>query len=207
MITSSQTLTPPTGAKYVRVRGCGGGASGGATPTTNASSVAIASAGGSGAYAEGIFPVNFASIVVTIGSGGAAPAAGANPGNKGGATSFGALMSIPGGNAGAAGTLSSTTTIYTTPAAQTSSPTGGNIVSKSGSGSSQTFTYDKTNFFAPDAPGGMMGSGGKTFPTGGNGLSGQGKGSGGGAAVSGLNMPAFSGGAGMPGCLIVEWLA
>lgn len=207
VVTSTQEITPPAGAKTVRVRGCGGGASGGGTPATNSSSVAIASAGGAGAYAESVFDVTFSSIVVTIGAGGVSAGPGANAGRSGGASYFGSLLSIPGGNPGVGGTLSSSNTIFTATAGQTANPTGGNVISIPGAGSVQPFTYDKTNFFAMSGANSPIGVGGKTYPTGGNGNRGSGYGSGGGAAVGGLNMSAFSGGDGTDGVFILEWYA
>lgn len=94
------TYTPTPGTKFVTVRLIGGGAGGAGAAATSASQFAVGGGGGGGAYSEGRFTIAQigASQVVTIGAGGA----GGNVGNggPGGTSSFGLLMTCPGGSAG-----------------------------------------------------------------------------------------------------------
>ena len=94
------TYTPDAGTNQVIVEAVGSGAgSGGAVATSTAQS-SIGSGGGAGSYGKELFTTGFSGVTVTVASGGAAGAAGA-AGTAGGTTSFGTLISCPGGLAGA----------------------------------------------------------------------------------------------------------
>lgn len=91
---------PSALAASIRVKGQGaGGASAGAT-NPSAGNVSLGAPGKSGAYGESIFPISAigAGVVVAVGLGGAPVNAAA--GNTGGTTSFGALLTCPGGTGG-----------------------------------------------------------------------------------------------------------
>ena len=86
----------------VEVQGAGGG--GGGSATTSTGQASISSSGSAGTYAK----VRYTSVstqTVTIATGGAAGTGGASPtaGGTPSATSFGSLVSCPGGIGGAAG--------------------------------------------------------------------------------------------------------
>jgi len=98
--TSSGTYTPTPGTTKVVVEAQGGGASGGGSAATTSTTGSGASGGGAGAYAKALITSGFAGIAVTVGSGGAAPAAGANDGSDGGNSSFGTLVVAGGGKHG-----------------------------------------------------------------------------------------------------------
>jgi len=90
----------------------GGGGGGGGTPTTS-SNTASAGGGGAGAYAEkiDISVTPNTAYTYAIGAGGAGGAAGTNPGQSGGDTTFtiGSLtITAPGGSGGAGGVAAST---------------------------------------------------------------------------------------------------
>jgi hypothetical protein len=200
VITASGTWTKPANCRAIRYRGCGGGGSGGSVSGV-ASQVGAASGGAAGGEFEGWLDVTaIASIAVTIGAGGAASAAGANNGNAGGNTVFGAHATGnggPGGIAQAAGTALG----VTAPAAGgtatgsdnpvTGAPSGGGIrlsgtVGRSGSGASGSFG---------------TGGAGRTTAGAGNASSGYGSGGGGALSTAAVAQP---GGAGAPGVVFVE---
>jgi len=101
--TSPATWDKPTALKSVKVTMVSGGGSGACYGGT--AQFQQASGGGGGAYAVGYFPAPAitAPLTVTVGTGGAAKvvAYGASvPGNAGGASSFGPLMTVTGGSGG-----------------------------------------------------------------------------------------------------------
>jgi hypothetical protein len=101
VFTADGTWTRPTGIRRVLVEVVGGGGSGGGCAATTAST---AGGGGGGGFAAKIIDVSaIASATITRGAGGAAPSAGANPGNAGGASSWADGTNTVTGNGGAAG--------------------------------------------------------------------------------------------------------
>ncbi len=99
---SPATWTKPAGLSFVLVWVIGAGGSGGGSASSAAGNCAQGGAGGAGAV--GYRKIAAASLgateTVTIGAGGAASSAGNNPGNAGGTSSFGSLVSCTGGGAG-----------------------------------------------------------------------------------------------------------
>jgi hypothetical protein len=124
------TYTATPGTKKVIVEVQGGGGSGGGTNATTASGCAASSGGGAGAYAKAFITNGFDGATVVVGVGGAAPTAGFNIGNAGGTSSFGLLVSSPGGKGGNPG--GPTTVGYSGAAGPTAAPTGGNLISAVG---------------------------------------------------------------------------
>lgn len=101
-IYASGTYTKTVGTTKIRVRGVGPGGAGGGTQITSAGQAAAGGGGGAGAYGEGNYDATgFTTQTVVIGSPGVG-VAGANGGN-GGTSSFGTLLTLPGGNGGQAG--------------------------------------------------------------------------------------------------------
>jgi hypothetical protein len=104
--TSPGTWTKPVGLKAIRVRLAAGGGGGGATVAQPPTPDYGAGTGVGGAARGDLIPVyiNAADIpgpvTVVIGSGGAGGAAGPNPGQAGGTSSFGTLISATGGGGG-----------------------------------------------------------------------------------------------------------
>lgn len=109
-----------TSAVDVEVQGAGGGSGG--TTTCTASQVSQSGGGGAGAYGRGYFSSGFNGVTVTVGSAGVAGTVGSNGGN-GGASSFGALITAPGGT-GSTGSAASISTNFN----------GGGIGGSAGSG-------------------------------------------------------------------------
>ena len=102
VMTTSGTFTPNPLATKTRVRGCGGGGSGGNSSTTSTGQVSLGGGGMCAAAGEALFSGALSGpISVTIGSGGVPSGALGAAGTAGTATTFGALLTFPGGNAGA----------------------------------------------------------------------------------------------------------
>jgi hypothetical protein len=106
---SSGTYTPSPGARLIRVRAVGGGGAGGGSAANPSTAVTACSGGGAGASIEAWFLVSSlpaAGVPVTIAAGGGG---GPGQGNAAGTTSFGSLITCPGGVGGGAVSYTTTT--------------------------------------------------------------------------------------------------
>lgn len=106
--TSSGTYTPTTGMQYCHIECLAGGGAGGGAGATAVGETSIGGGGGTGSYGVGVFSAAQigASQTITVGAGGTGSAA--NPGNPGGASSVGSLLTTGGGIGGAEATGSGT---------------------------------------------------------------------------------------------------
>lgn len=204
---ASGTYTPTPGTNSIVVEGCGAGSGGGATAACSGSQSSAGAGGSSGAYGKSRYTGGFTGgIAVTIGAGGnGGTAAGAAPA-AGGASSFGALLTLPGGLA-VSNSPASTPPLLSPGSVLTgsNSPTGANIFGSQGQAGSSGMMFITTS--------GQSGSGGSTpygtgatgrfTSTSGNGASGIGFGSGGGGGATTASGTAQSGGNGAPGIVIV----
>ncbi len=202
VFTASGTYTPTPGTRAVMVRAVGGGASGTSTTATGGTTWSSGNGGQAGSYGEGYYTSGFSGATVTIGAGGAAPTA-SNTSNAGGTTSFGALLSCPGGAAGPSNLTLSTGTNYVNTVLQTMPSASGGLLTIPGEPGAAAFST-----------GSQTGSGrGGNSPLGTGGMpvsnlnspgnAGQGYGSGGSGATCGISQPVQAGGAGAPGVVIV----
>ncbi|EPW5280637.1 hypothetical protein ACWMSZ_004126 [Yersinia enterocolitica] len=98
--TSTGTYTPTTGTGYIIVEAVGGGGASGAISATSASQNAITSVGSPGAYAKVLYTSVPSTASVVIGSGGVG-ILGAGP--TGGGTTFGSILTCPGGTGSVVG--------------------------------------------------------------------------------------------------------
>lgn len=207
-ITATAVYTPSTGLSFAVVKIVSGGAAGGSVPAQTSTTVGAASGGSSGSVAEVLLTAAQigSSQTVTIGKGGT-PVAGA-AGNPGGASTFGSLISCPGGLGGLANSGISTATAYTATAtpAQQAEPTVSTGISllslaPSTGGFGECHTTTAIGGKGGNSP---YGIGGRESGSAGNAASGKGAGGGGSAvAASGA---ATTGGAGTDGyCLIYEY--
>lgn len=98
--TTSGAYSPSANAKRIRVRAIGGGGGGGGGNVSGS----YGGGGGAGAYAEVMINTTGLAlpVTITIGSGGAGSAI---TGSAGGITSFGSMISCPGGAGGNQGTV------------------------------------------------------------------------------------------------------
>ncbi|HHX7278740.1 TPA: hypothetical protein ACVHP4_004384, partial [Yersinia enterocolitica] len=92
--TSTGTYTPTAGTAYIEVEAVGGGGASGAVSATSASQNAIAATGSAGAYAKVLYTSVPSTASVVIGSGGIGAL---SSGQTGGSTTFGSILTCPGG--------------------------------------------------------------------------------------------------------------
>jgi len=198
--TSSGTYTPTTGARKVIVEAVGGGGSGGGCPATNASQGTASAAGAAGSYGRGIYPINFSSVTVTVGTGGASPTAGGNLGNSGSASSFGSLLVCPGGDGGLAGVAGTGSVIGG--ASTSGQPTGANIVGCPGVQGGHGICLNSTWLCGGTGGASFFGGGGSAGQTT-AGADAPSFGAGGGGSSSQANKAAKSAGKGANGIVVV----
>ena len=199
--TESGTYIPTPGTSSIIVELVGGGGSGGSCAASSASQGAAAGGGSSGSFSRARLVNGFAGVAITVGEGGAAPAPGVNSGLPGGETSFGSLVTAPGGLGAVGGAA------YTAPAILGGRSPGGigvgaNLLAVTGSAGEAGFVLAPTVVYG--------GNGGASFyggsPRGGGntpGNAGGAPGAGGGGASSGAAGPARSGGAGAAGLVTI----
>lgn len=205
-----QVFTTGTAATYTRtsgvtkaiVRGIGGGGSGGGVANPSALQIAAAGGGGGGGFSQKYISPG-STETYTVGAGGAAPSAGANNGNTGGTTTFGAHISVTGG-AGGTGCASGTAAQIPGGAGGVGSSGDANMAGAGGGlGVSSTATNGLFLFsgFGGMASNGGGGAVGQTNSA--NGIAGGNYGGGGSGAASYNGAGAFAGGAGAGGLIIV----
>lgn len=203
--TSSGTYTPTTGTLSVIVEAVGGGGGSGGTSSTSATQFSISSGGGGGAYGRARFTSSFSGVSIAIGAGGAAGASGGGNAGNGGATSFGALMSCPGGSGGkGAGVVDYSTTSILVGGVGGGAPTGANLLGLPGEKAAESWQVS-SSFACRGASGRSAMSTAIGQDMFGNSAAVAGTGYGGGAA-GGFTPPsgtAQAGAAGAPGVVIV----
>lgn len=203
IFTASGTYTPTPGTKSVVVEGVGGGGGGGGVPATGSGQQASAGGGSAGAYGRGRFTASFAGVAVTIGIGGTSAAGSA--GSNGGTTSFGALMSCPGGNGAPAGIVVSTSTVQATaPGNDASFPSGANIFGSTGIPPTGGLCTG-SGLLGGNGGSSLLGAGprGAGSAAGAAGAAAAGYGAGGAGVAIGQSQAAVSGGPGKSGLLVV----
>ncbi len=135
----SYTYTKSAGVRAVQAEVQGGGGGSGGVPATSSGQNGMSVPGGSGSYGKSsLITSGFDGVTVTVGAGGAAGAAGATHGSSGGSSSFGTLLSSPGGSASSTnGKVISGYPDNTSFSFGAADPTGSAIVRAGGSRSSQ----------------------------------------------------------------------
>ncbi|MET3229979.1 UNVERIFIED_ORG: hypothetical protein ABIC54_002164 [Burkholderia sp. 1263] len=206
VFTSNGTFTPLAATRTVRARLIGGGGGGPQTAATGAGQTCISAGGAAGSYSEAMWPITSigASQAVTIGAGGTIA------GIQAGATSFGSLLTGPGGFGGSV--QFGTTTSFTIAAAGVAGAAG------TVSGSPLYSVLMRGTFGAPGmslngallsgsgAPG-LFGQGAPGGSAGGPGAGGLSFGAGGAGPAAGQSQPIQAAGAGASGVCIVEEFA
>jgi len=111
VLTGSGTYVPTSGTKKIVVEAVGAGGGGGGADAGGRSGdnyiYSVSGGGGSGAYARFILENSFSNIAYSCGKGGLGgnkPGAPNNQGSPGGQTTFGSLLTLPGGKGGTSGT-------------------------------------------------------------------------------------------------------
>jgi hypothetical protein len=200
IITASGTWTKGAGTNSVDVEVLGGGGGGGGTTTTTTGQGSASTGGSAGSYARKFIAAVASPQTVTIGAAGAAGPAG-TVGTNGGATSFGALVSCPGG---LGGNLSgAAANVYTPGVAGGSSPTGGDINIPGAGTSCAQAVGSIPNSVSSNGANSQYGAGGLGVLNG-AGLGAGGYGAGGGGNSIGASTAGQTGGAGTPGLIIVR---
>jgi hypothetical protein len=200
LITAGQNFTIPAGVNKIRVMAVGGGGAGGPCDTTGPNQCSVGAGGNAGSYVTEIFNVvPGQSYYATIGAGGT-PNGGS--GGTGGSTSFGSLLTATGGKGGPSSGSPQVPPFCVAPAAPSSFGVGG-ITGNETVGAPGIATTINNLIGGAGAPGPFGGGAGSI--NGGAGLTGLGFGSGGGGAGVGANQIGQLGGAGAPGCVIVEY--
>lgn len=201
--TSSGTYTPTPGTKSIIVKAIGGGGAGGGAIATS-TGVSAGSGGSSGSYAEARYTTGFNSVPVTIGLGGTSVVGG--KGGDGGTTSFGALLSCPGGGGGPVGSASNTTISYTSQGSPGGAPTGSGLIVATKGQPGQNGVSVGTVGIGIGGIGSQskFGGGGPQNVNNNNPAAAQSFGAGGGATCNAPYQSAHSGGDGAPGVVIIE---
>lgn len=102
VITASGTYTKTSGTNKIKVRGCGGGGAGGGTQATGAGQAAAGGGGSAGGIGEGFYDATgFVTQSVVVGTAGVGAIG--SVGGNGTSSTFGNLLTLPGGNGGAVG--------------------------------------------------------------------------------------------------------
>lgn len=172
---ASGTYTPTAGTTTVIVEAVGGGGAGGGANATPAGQVSAGCGGGSGAHTLGRF-VNTVPQTITVGAGGVGVLAG-NGGN-GGQSSFGALLTAPGGFGG--DRLVAAPAILGGGGIGANAGTGGNLYNTPGTPGGWVLAYQPTCLGSNGAAGPFGGGAGVSAAS--DGKNGVGYGAGGGGA-------------------------
>lgn len=196
-IIATGTYTKTPGTNKVVVRGAGGGGAGGGTQATTSGQCAAGGGGSAGAMGEGVYDASgFTTQSVVIGAAGVGVSGAA--GGNGGSTTFGSLLTLPGGGGGGLGlATNSPPNEGGTSGALSSAPTGANVWGSPGAGGGDGFTL------ALVAP--RYGIGGQSpFGSSKQGVASTGYGAGGSGQRALPSSGANNGYNGAPGILIVE---
>lgn len=198
------TYIPTTGTTSIVVEVQGGGGAGGGSQATAAGTISVSPGGNAGANGRSRITTGFSGVTITVGAGGTG-VLGAN-GNAGGASSFGAAISAPGGQGGVAYPAATPPVLNINGTAQTSS-TGGNIINAPGGRGLPGIASGVTFGGSGDGGSSVYGAGGPaagaiSSPT--NGKAGVSPGSGGSGGAGGAGAGASTGGNGAPGIVIVQ---
>lgn len=205
IFTSSTTYTPTPGTNSIIIEVQGGGGGGGAVPATSSSQYAVAGGGASGSYAKSLLTSGFSGVAITVGAGGAGGVAGLNNGSQGGTSSFGALISCPGGFGGVsqAATANGSVSFGQVTGSQVNA-SGGNIFNGSSNTASLGFGNSSGGFVSGSGCSSNFGGGGRGVVGSSNpGVSAVSYGAGGGGAGNNASGSAQAGGNGAPGVVII----
>ncbi|MHA6837694.1 hypothetical protein [Ralstonia pseudosolanacearum] len=204
IFTASGTYTPTAGTKSVLVEGCGAGGAGGGVPIASGTVAAAGGGGSAGSFGKKRILSGFAGVAVTVGAAGVGAANAA--GTAGGTSSFGSLVTFPGGGGGAVGTATSTASVNAIGGTQSNAPTSADIASPGWTGKPGINLGGASAFSGSggDSPYGVAGGyagANATYVQ--NGTAALGFGAGGGGAVGSNSGTTAAGGNGSAGLIIV----
>ncbi|WP_422649033.1 hypothetical protein OJJOAM_000951 [Cupriavidus sp. H18C1] len=195
----ASVFNPLASTAFVDVEAVGGGGGGGGARATGTGQISIGAGGGGGAYGRGRYTKAAATgIAVTVGAAGAG-GNGAN-GASGGTTSFGSLLSAPGGAGGQ--TLGPSAPPLYAVCGQSSAASGGYINAAGTRGFTHMGVSEVSTFDGEGGGSHFGGGAARSASTNGYSITTPGAGGGGTSNIS--NMPVRIGGSGAPGLLIVR---
>lgn len=162
----SYTYTSTAGTRAVLVEAIGGGGGGPGHAAQDATHVSIGGGSGGGSYGVGYFTSSFSGVTVTVGARGTG-GVGAAVGGTGGTSSFGGLMSVPGGAGGGPASVPTSATVSLAPqcGAGGALPTGANVYAARGQGGNFGIT-NGTSTMGGQGGGSGKGGGNATGPEG-----------------------------------------
>lgn len=203
--TSSTTYTPTPGTNSIEVEGGGGGGAGGGVPIASGSVSAVGGGGSAGTWGRKRITSGFSGVAITIGAGGTGSANAA--GGNGGTTSFGSLLTLPGGGGGAVGTVVSSASMNAMGGPSSNPATGADVSSQGAVGLSgvvlaATVAYSGQGANSQFGSGGGYAAANSTYVQ--TGTSAAGYGAGGGGAIGVNSGVTAAGGNGTPGILIIR---
>lgn len=204
VFTASGTYTPTPGMGSVVVEVLGGGGAGGGGIQPFSGNVSLGAPGGAGSFGSGRFTAASVGVsqAVTVGAGGV-PGFGASGGN-GGTSSFGALLSAPGGVGGLMLNNQVPPSINGN-GVPSSAPSGANISSGRGGTGNVAFAVNASTGHGGEGGASRVGGGAAGNAINANGANAASPGSGGsGSATNNGGGGNYSGGAGAAG-LVVVW--
>lgn len=200
---NSWTYTATPGTKKVIVEMVGGGGGSAGSRAAGSGQVAVGGAGGAGSYAKGSFTQNFNGVQVTVGTKGAGGTVSGPYASDGGTSSFGSLISAPGGAAGQPAGPTSSFPFSTVATVVSAGANGANIIGTPGQGASASVVVNASVVI--ESPGGssQFGAGGFITAFNAKGVNGSGYGAGGGPSKVNGGNAAVAGGDGAPGLVII----
>jgi hypothetical protein len=127
------TYSRTPGTRQLLLYGAGAGAASGGLPACAQGYVAVAQAGSPGAKAFAIYEAGFDTAIVTVGAGGpsSGPVDSGQVGEDGGISSFGTLLTLPGGKGGSFAITNSSAGVTAFTGSGSNQPAGSGIVSSS----------------------------------------------------------------------------
>jgi hypothetical protein len=202
---ASDIYTPSPGTMSVVVYAQGGGGGGAGAPAAGSGNCAAGIPGNGGSFGKGIYFSGFDGAAITIGAGGIAGVANVNDGGNGGTTSFGVLISCPGGPGGEQGSVDAGGASGGN-GNPSGLPSGANLEEKQGGLASLSFGLASVSV-ADSGNGGNAGDGGGGAPAptaNSNGQAAESPGSGASGTFGQNNTGTLNGAAGASGYLIIE---
>jgi hypothetical protein len=196
----STTYNTPAGVEAILVECVGSGGGGGGAAGAFLTGAAAGGSGGSGSFARLFIASPATSYSVSVGNGGDGGTAGNNDGSSGGNTTFGGILSCPGGTGGQGSPASTLGASVSAGGAGGAASSGGDIDSAGQPGGNGLTLSTAVSVSSPG--GSSFFGGGAVGVTSGNGVAAANYGSGGSGAATQGNT-SYAGGNGSPGVLIV----
>jgi hypothetical protein len=199
--TNATIFTRHPDTKWVRVKVQGGGSGGAGSLAASGTNVSLGPPGSSGSYGESIFDaatVGGGSITVTVGLGSAG-----SSGATGGTSTFGLLMSVPGGT-GASALINQAPPVINGNGVPATAPTGANLIALQGASPQVSIALNNVSGTGGAGGPSVFGPGGNGAVLNTNGTNAVNYGSGGSGTVVNSGGGTATGGNGAPGIVIVE---